>query len=244
MESPISVTFFTENCFFVAWALGAAGGCWDIWGWGSVCLPVAGWGGVGEVEVKWFDGGKWAFGGSCDGGYWVWTGAGGGICWTWTWGNDPGWCRTAVEVSLTVGYGTRGYGATCCCGIWCCFALGRDWGKIWWIASRVWNPYGTAALRRQRLPDAKGVQLWMLIDLIVWYDGTGILGGNWPGPAQRIKGATNNHVAWRKNSHIRHSRAGRALLPWRKECGRLWVQLASAVQAPMHSVAYMYIDSY
>ena len=46
------------------------------------------------------------------------------------------------------------------------------------------------------------------------------------------------------NSHIRHSRAGRALLRWRKECGRLWVQLASAVQAPMHSVAYMYIDSY
>ena len=34
------------------------------------------------------------------------------------------------------------------------------------------------ALRRQRLPDAKGVQLWMLIDLIVWHDGTGILGGN------------------------------------------------------------------
>ena len=46
------------------------------------------------------------------------------------------------------------------------------------------------------------------------------------------------------NSHIRHSRAGRALLRWRKECGRLWVQLASAVQALMHSVAYMYIDSY
>ena len=39
------------------------------------------------------------------------------------------------------------------------------------------------------------------------------------------------------NSHIRHTR-------WRKECGRLWVQLASTVQAPMHSVAYMYIDSY
>ena len=46
------------------------------------------------------------------------------------------------------------------------------------------------------------------------------------------------------NSHIRHSRAGHALLRWRKECGRLWVQLASAVQAPIHSVAYMYIDSY
>ena len=46
------------------------------------------------------------------------------------------------------------------------------------------------------------------------------------------------------NSHIRHSRAGRALLRWRKVCGRLWVQLTSAVQAPMHSVAYMYIDSY
>ena len=46
------------------------------------------------------------------------------------------------------------------------------------------------------------------------------------------------------NSHIRHSRAGRALLCWRKEWGRLSVQLASAVQVPMHSVAYMYIDSY
>ena len=46
------------------------------------------------------------------------------------------------------------------------------------ITSRVWNPYGTAAMRRQRLPDAKGVQLWMLNDLIVWYDGSGILGGN------------------------------------------------------------------
>ena len=41
------------------------------------------------------------------------------------------------------------------------------------------------------------------------------------------------------NSHIRHSRAGRTLLRWRKECGRLWVQLASAVQAPMRSVAYI-----
>ena len=47
-----------------------------------------------------------------------------------------------------------------------------------------------------------------------------------------------------RNSHIRHSRAGRALLCWKKEWGRLWVQLASAVQVPMHSVAYMYIDSY
>ena len=46
------------------------------------------------------------------------------------------------------------------------------------------------------------------------------------------------------NSHIRHSCAGRALLRWRKECGRLWVQLARAAQAPMHIVAYMYIDSY
>ena len=46
------------------------------------------------------------------------------------------------------------------------------------------------------------------------------------------------------NSHIRHSCAGRALLRWRKVCRRLWVQLTSAVQAPMHSVAYMYIDSY
>ena len=69
------------------------------------------------------------------------------------------------------------------------------------IASKVRNPYGTAALRRQRLPDAKGVQLRMLNDLIVCHDGTGILGGDWPGPAQWIKGATNNHVAWRKNGH-------------------------------------------
>ena len=46
------------------------------------------------------------------------------------------------------------------------------------------------------------------------------------------------------NSHIRHSRAGRALLRWRKECGRIWVQLASAAQAPIHSVAYMYTASY
>ena len=46
------------------------------------------------------------------------------------------------------------------------------------------------------------------------------------------------------NSHIRHSRAGRALLRWRKECGRLWVQLVSGVQAPIHSVAYMFIDCY
>ena len=42
------------------------------------------------------------------------------------------------------------------------------------------------------------------------------------------------------NSHIRHSRSGRALLRWRKVCGRLWVQLTSAVQAPMHSVAYVH----
>ena len=40
-----------------------------------------------------------------------------------------------------------------------------------------------------------------------------------------------------KNSHIRHSRAGRALLCWMQECGRLRVQLRSAVQAPIHSVA-------
>ena len=46
------------------------------------------------------------------------------------------------------------------------------------------------------------------------------------------------------NSHIRHSCAGRALLRWRKECGRLWAQLARAAQAPIHIVAYMYIDSY
>ena len=46
------------------------------------------------------------------------------------------------------------------------------------------------------------------------------------------------------NSHIRHSCAGHTLLHWRKECGRLWVQLAELAQAPMHIVAYMYIDSY
>ena len=50
--------------------------------------------------------------------------------------------------------------------------------------------------------------------------------------------------SYKTNSHIRHSRPGRALLRWTKECGRLWVQLASAVQAPIHSVAYTYIDSY
>ena len=42
-----------------------------------------------------------------------------------------------------------------------------------------------------------------------------------------------------RNSHIRHSRTGRALLRWGKECGRLWVLLASAVRAPMHSVAWV-----
>ena len=47
-----------------------------------------------------------------------------------------------------------------------------------------------------------------------------------------------------QNSHIRHSRAGRALLRWRKECGRLWVLLGSAVQAPIHSVHSMCIDAY
>ena len=39
------------------------------------------------------------------------------------------------------------------------------------------------------------------------------------------------------NSHIQHSRAGHALLRWRKECRRLWVLLGSAVQPPIHSVA-------
>ena len=79
-------------------------------------------------------------------------------------------------------------------------------------------------------------------------------------PSQRSSNAESVFMSWHHhvfqqwhcctcmahllNSHIRHSRAGRALLRWRKECGRLWVQLASAVKAPMHSVAYMYIDSY
>ena len=46
------------------------------------------------------------------------------------------------------------------------------------------------------------------------------------------------------NSHIRHSRAGRALLPSRKECGWLWVLLGSAVQAGPHTQSGMCIDSY
>ena len=49
------------------------------------------------------------------------------------------------------------------------------------------------------------------------------------------------------NSHIRHSRAGRALLRWRKECGRLWVLLGSTVhmvQAGPHAQSGMCIDSY
>ena len=46
------------------------------------------------------------------------------------------------------------------------------------------------------------------------------------------------------NSHIRHSRAGRALLRWRKECGRLWVLLGSAVQAGPHTLCGMCIDSH
>ena len=41
-----------------------------------------------------------------------------------------------------------------------------------------------------------------------------------------------NSEAVIKYSHIWHSCTGRALLHWRKECGQLWVQLASAVQAP------------
>ena len=51
----------------------------------------------------------------------------------------------------------------------------------------------------------------------------------------------------RANSHIRHSRAGRALLRWRKECGRLWVLLGSTVhmvQAGPHAQSGMCIDSY
>ena len=37
------------------------------------------------------------------------------------------------------------------------------------------------------------------------------------------------------NCHIRHSRAGRALQCWRRECGRLWVQLASAAYSPVYA---------
>ena len=66
---------------------------------------------------------------------------------------------------------------------------------------------------------------------------------NW-GISQPVFISTNYKEVIPANSHIRHSRADRALLRWRKECGRLWVQLASAVKAPMHSVAYMYIDSF
>ena len=100
---------------------------------------------------------------------------------------------------------------------------------------------------------------------VVWgrEDGLELRGGGRPG-GRCIKTASEEglsarpanlgvHFIWwwwhgntksTSNSHIRHSRACRALLRWRKECGRLWVQLASAVQAPMHSVAYMCIDSY
>ena len=56
--------------------------------------------------------------------------------------------------------------------------------------------------------------------------------------------SVNPTSLYKINSHIRHSRAGRALLRWRKECGWLWVQLASAVQPPIHNVAYMYIDCF
>ena len=42
------------------------------------------------------------------------------------------------------------------------------------------------------------------------------------------------------NSHIWHSRVGRALLHWRKECGRLWVLLGNAAQAPINHVANVY----
>ena len=48
----------------------------------------------------------------------------------------------------------------------------------------------------------------------------------------------------RSNSHIWHSRTGRALLRSRKECRRLWVQLRSAVQAGPHTQSGMCIDSY
>ena len=62
---------------------------------------------------------------------------------------------------------------------------------------------------------------------------------------------TSNYLAsvdWLRktphNSHIRHSRAGRALLRSRKECGWLWVLLGSAVQACPHTLCGMCIDSY
>ena len=45
-------------------------------------------------------------------------------------------------------------------------------------------------------------------------------------------------ILWLKdiyNSHIRHSQTGRALLRSRKEFGRLWVLLMSAVQAGSHT---------
>ena len=45
-------------------------------------------------------------------------------------------------------------------------------------------------------------------------------------------------------SHIRHSRAGRTLLRSRKECGRLWMLLGSAVQAGPHTLCGMCINSY
>ena len=45
-------------------------------------------------------------------------------------------------------------------------------------------------------------------------------------------------------AHIRHSRAGRALLRSRKECGRLWVLLGSAVQAGPHTQIGLCINYY
>ena len=45
----------------------------------------------------------------------------------------------------------------------------------------------------------------------------------------------------RQHSEVRQSRAARALLRWRKECGWIWVLLASSMQASLRSVAYVLI---
>ena len=57
----------------------------------------------------------------------------------------------------------------------------------------------------------------------------------------RCSHGAENGILSNSNSHIWYSRSGRALLCWRNECGRLWVILGSAMQAPIHSVACVLI---
>ena len=59
----------------------------------------------------------------------------------------------------------------------------------------------------------------------------------------RVKGGIP-YLGAMSNSHIRHSRAGRALLRSRKECRRLWVLLGSAVQVGPQTQSGMCIDPY